>query len=129
MRGILSISIQTNHEWQGELLRAGTRQYFYTSPREATEARGTGVWDYLVGFDGWYHSHGADSHGVFEDERFSNPRTCPRNGDRKYCDTMISDDTGKPGYLITPSGRMKRYDADPKRQCNGKITEIGRTDP
>jgi hypothetical protein len=66
-----------------------------------------------------YHSHGANSHGQYDDEHFSGAQ-----GDKAW-----SDDNQVPLYLVTPAGVMQRYDPDPNRQLGGSVTQIGGVGP
>jgi RHS repeat-associated protein len=110
---ILKPSLKNNREYDGEIVRLGAGKYIYTKPREGPdESHGSPINTNVAGFAGWYHSHGADSHGKYDDEHFS-----PDDKD-------ISDGTGKPGYVVTPHGKKLRYDADPNKQEKGKITDI-----
>lgn len=70
----------------------------------------------IEGYAGAYHSHAPLAHLGWDDENFS-------PGDKK-----LADDTGEPTYVLTPSGSIRRYDADPERAGNGTETTIGRVE-
>ena len=101
-------------EYGGEIIRDQVLGlYTYTSPRTNGAAASVTINSGAQGFDGWYHSHGANSNGQYNDNDFSR------------ADKGISDSHGKPGYLVTPSGAMKRYDPDPTNARMGPVTLIG----
>jgi hypothetical protein len=104
-------SLQEDREYSGEVVRA-RGGYQYTAPRRygqhSSEVR-TGT----LGYEAGYHSHGADNPG-YDDENFS-----PQ--DRK-----VADDSGKPMYVLTPSGNLMRYDPDASRKGNGVTTKVAK---
>ena len=57
----------------------------------------------------WWHTHGANDPG-YDNENFSGA-----SGDKGY-----SDATGKPGYVATPSGTIKKYDPADKSETTLK---------
>ncbi len=63
-------------------------------------------------YEGYWHSHGANSHGVYDDEHFS------------PADKAAADNTGKPAYVSTPGDSMKKYTPGPSG-TNGKGTVSG----
>jgi RHS repeat-associated protein len=68
-------------------------------------------------FAGDVHSHGARSFGVYNDESFSTGRGGDIEGIKQ---------TKQPGYLVTPSGRMLKYDPNVDRNPSGAVEEMGR---
>jgi hypothetical protein len=106
-------SIKEDREYDGELVKTAPGHYRYAPGRSGTQSHGSPINDQVPGFAGWYHSHGADSHGKYDDEHFSPD------------DKTISDDTRTPGFVITPHGRMFRYDPDPKKNHQGPVSKIG----
>ncbi len=125
MQQIAAPSVAQNIEYQGEIVNTGG-EWTFTPPRPGAGAQGT-VSPSTPGYDGYYHSHGASSGGAYLDEDFSYADPWGRGGDKG-----IADRTGKPGYLVTPSGTMKRYDPDPNypnSRGQGATTILGTAHP
>ena len=111
VRVMRSASYPLGREYGGEIVGNGSL-FTFTGPRAGSEA-GFSPNTSLASFEGDYHSHGADSKGKYLDEVFS------------PTDKQGIDGTGKPGFLVTPKGVMKRYDPDANKQQNGTVTVIG----
>ncbi len=95
-------------EFAGELV-ASSGGFRYTGPRAGGPASAN-VYPSRRNYEGAYHSH-ADLPG-YDRERFS------------PADKNLADRTGKPIYLLTPSGSGLRYDPDPKRAGGGNESII-----
>jgi len=121
MRKIEKRSVKQDREYSGEIVKLGPGRYEYTAPQRGDQASSP-VDTHVSDYDGYYHSHGAND-PQYDNEHFSGC-TAPDT-----CDKSIADDTGKPGYVVTPSGRMLRYDPDPKKKQQGNVTQIGQTTP
>lgn len=118
-RGMQSVhgrSVREDREYGGEIVSAPGGGFQHTKGRGGSE-HNVGIRTSTQGYEGAYHTHGADNPG-YDDENFSD------DGDKK-----LADDTQKPVYVATPSGRMMRYDPDPNRNRQGRETEIGRIKP
>ena len=61
----------------------------------------------------WYHTLGDDD-PAYDNSAFSNE------------DKLISDMTEKSNYMVDPKGFIRRYDPDPNKEGNGKVTKLGR---
>lgn len=119
MRSVYSKSVKENREYAGEVVRLGAGKFVYTEGQGGTVASSP-VDVGISGYAGFYHSHGADSHGKYDDEHFSGA-----GGDEE-----IADRTGKPRYVVTPKGAMLRYDPDPKKKpLAGTVTSVGSITP
>jgi RHS repeat-associated protein len=119
MSSIYQASLADNQERGGEIVALGKGRYVYAPPRGG-DVSGFELHANVPGYDGYYHSHGAKDPNYLSEEFSScSPPTS--------CDKSVADKYQKPGYLVTPSGRMLRYDPDPKKQQNGKTTDIGST--
>ena len=82
MQRVEKRSIKEDREYDGEIVQTSPGHYRYEPARRGPDRNhGSPINDKVKGFAGWYHSHGADSHGQFFDERFSPD------------DKTISDDT------------------------------------
>jgi hypothetical protein len=92
--------------------------FTYTGPRRGSES-GFQPDPSAAGFTGVFHSHGTNSHVIYNDEHFSE-----QGGDKDW-----SDYHNTTLYLVTPSGVMQRYDADPNRQRRGTVTVVGHMGP
>jgi RHS repeat-associated protein len=79
---------------------------------------------------GMFHNHTALS-GAWENflgkmgyspEDFSDEAPAPGAiaGDKAVC-----DEVGMPNYLLTPSGKWKKYHPDPKKKLKGKVEDFG----
>jgi len=112
MTKIYKPSVAVDREYVGELQDIGLGLHAYTQGRQVGQAGGVFNSD-LPGYEGYYHSHGADSHGRYDDDNFSGP------------DKRSADRRSVPAYLITPKGVMKRYDYDPNKKEQGAVTTIG----
>jgi RHS repeat-associated protein len=116
MQSIYTESVAEDREYVGDVVKENSGDYNYTAGiRQGRE--GSEVDASVPGYEGYYHSHGAPSNGVFDDEHFS---------DR---DKRTADRHDKPGYVVTPSGRMLRYDPTPYHPTMGGTTEIGTVHP
>jgi hypothetical protein len=114
-------------EYGGEIIEIfsgsnGTSVYTFTGPR--TDAVEDGFSPDLTrnGFAGTYHSHGASSFGAYRDEEFSSD---PVYG----ADIEVIGASAQPGYLVTPSGRMLKYDPNLPSSSPDRIQEIGTVPP
>ena len=116
MQSVNSTSVKENREYYGDLEKHIGGDYTYTPGVPLGEAGGV-INTHVPGYEGYYHSHGADSHGVYDDEHFS-----PE-------DKRVGDRHNKPAYLVTPSGRMFRYDPNPTTPLQGPVTQIGTAHP
>ena len=94
MRDIYGPSTEKDREHGGELYRKPDGSFSYTKPRMGDQ-HSVAIRPKSPGYEGYYHSHGAESGPKYDDEHFSKP------------DKQIAIDTGKPAYLVTPSGAMK----------------------
>jgi uncharacterized protein RhaS with RHS repeats len=113
IRAANPVSIREDVEYAGEIVERGSGNYFYTVPRRGTRASSRSN-RFVTGFEGSYHTHGADSKGLFRDEEISGS------------DKDFIDQSGKPGYVGTPSGRVLKYDPDPAKKRGGASTDITR---
>lgn len=116
MQSIYTKSVAEDREYVGDVVKEHSGDYNYTAGiRQGRE--GSEVDASVPGYEGYYHSHGAASNGVFDDEHFS---------DR---DKLTADRYDKPAYVVTPSGRMLRYDPTPYHPTMGASTDIGTVHP
>jgi RHS repeat-associated protein len=104
-------SIKENREYAGEIVKTGNGEYYYTTAKKGTTA-GSQTDPNVPGYAADYHTHGADSKGVYDDEHFS------------PADKQTNDQSGKPGFLGTPSGKVLRYDPDPNNKQQGPVTDV-----
>jgi RHS repeat-associated protein len=120
MRVIEQPSVRENREYEGEILNI-EGLWTVEGPRPFSATHGTVLWA-LPGYDGFFHSHGRELRG-YDNENFSpdDPTEAGLDGDKGTADM-----TGKPAYLVTPRGVMKRYDPDPNKQGKGTVTILGR---
>ena len=88
-------SITENIEYGGWIFEENDR-FTYDEPRPGTVDSVEIPWPRPED-RAWFHTHGATLPG-YDNENFSDP------------DRSISDTTGKPAYLGTPEGRIRRYD-------------------
>ena len=114
MRKVYDRSVRENTEYGGELVRSG-RGFRFTTPKRGNEAS-VPIDPNVRHYEGAYHSHGA-ADPRYDSENFSDE------------DRDVADATQRPVYVVTPSGRMRRYDADPQRQRQGVESEIGQVRP
>lgn len=119
MQSIWKRSVDENREYGGEIVNLGGL-WRIEGPRKG-DISAIPLYPGLPGYDGYFHSHGAYKKG-YANEAFSRDDPNTQELDR---DKGIADRTGKPGYLVTPSGVMKRYDPDPNKKGQGKITVVG----
>lgn len=110
-------------EYGGELLDLGQGVYTYTEPRTDGLAAGFTPDLGAPGYAGDYHSHGASSFGRYGDEYFSSAAN--NHGDPGDIEGIEA--AGQPGYLVTPSGRMLKYDPDRTRNPTRSIILLGLT--
>lgn len=112
MQDICEQSKKKNREYDGELTTRPDGKHTYSEPRKGDESHGSPIRTKTPGYDGYYHSHGADSYGKYDDEHFS------------PADKKIADNTCKPAYVVTPKNKMLRYDPDSKKKQMGPVTPI-----
>ncbi|HWM24140.1 MAG TPA: DUF4329 domain-containing protein [Chthoniobacterales bacterium] len=122
MTDIARISVQKDLEFGGELYLREDGKFSYTAPREGGQ-HNSPMLKKIPNYEGYYHSHGKESGPKYDGENFSGK---PNDHLDKKSDKKLADDTQKPGYLVTPSGEMKRYDPDPDKQRNGPVTTLGK---
>jgi RHS repeat-associated protein len=113
-RDIHPLTKKSRCEYAGEILERDDGTYTYTEPRRGTKGSAE-VYPNRRGVVGTYHSHPTS-------EKFSGSPGDPAhvNSDKK-----VADDSGKPNYVVTPRGHVKRYDPDPNKNRGGKETTIG----
>lgn len=116
MQSVNATSIKENREYAGVIQKDSRGDFTYSKGIPLGVAGGR-LDIHVPNYEGYYHSHGANSHGQYDDEHFSDP------------DKRAADRPDKPGYLVTPSGRMFRYDPDPTHKLRGPVTPIGTTHP
>jgi hypothetical protein len=104
------------YEYGGEIVPDRKGGYRYTGPNGGQKAS-VGVDLANPDVTAGYHNH-PPLEG-YDAEHFS---TSP--GDKQ-----VSDDAQKSSYLLTPTGRILRYDPDPAREQNGPVTQIGQLPP
>lgn len=116
MSEILERSVTENREFAGEII-ADDNGYRYTPARRGSVAGAT-INIGISAYEGAYHSHGATDRRYLS-EVFSD------------ADRAIADRTRKPSFVVTPTGRMLRYDAhrDPRLRLQGTERSIGRIQP
>jgi RHS repeat-associated protein len=100
-------------EYAGEIVADRQGGFRYSKPRTSRSQTTAPVRPTRQNYEGLYHSHVAAPGYLVEE--FS-----PTN------DKRLGDDHGKPVYLLTPSGLIKRYDPDPAKQRQGNVSVIGR---
>ncbi len=117
IKDINPTSIKQNIEYAGKIYKNADGTYSYTDPLGGDE-RTSDVGHCPPGKDdeGDYHTHANAKNG----EDFS------------YVDKEGNDENGKPGYLGTPSGKIKKYTPNPnnpyqykKKGTGGPTTTIG----
>jgi hypothetical protein len=103
--------MRERREFGGEIVQDSDGGFWYTGPRRGLRTQVT-LYPRISGYEGAYHGHAGWT----------------RKGAEVFSpdDMRIADEFGKPMYLVTPSGRMLRYDPDPERKRQGPVTEIGR---
>lgn len=89
--------------------------YRYTTARPGGATR-CGVRVGRPDYEGAYHTH-PDPTPTTRPEEFSGDPG--EDGDKR-----LGDQYGKPVYLKTPSGAIKRYDPDPAKKRGGQVTTI-----
>lgn len=102
-------SVQEDVEYGGEVVRRGSG--FRYTQRRGTEASVSIDTD-ARGYEAAWHTHGGPN-PRYDSEKFSDN------------DRDIADNTEKPIYVVTPSGRMKRYEPDPNKNRMEPEAEIG----
>lgn len=122
MQKIYKRSVNEDREYGGEIVEARNgKGYVYTHGRADREAAFTPNLN-IKGYAGAYHSHGANN-PKYDNEVFSGCKA------PDSCDKSVGDEFKQPIYLVTPSGKMLRYDPDPTGQQGGPTTAIGQVVP
>lgn len=70
-----------------------------------------------------YHTHGCCEPN-YNNEMFSGIGSDPNDPAAVESDAALSDRLGAPSYLGTPTGSRLRYDPDPSRPRNGRVSNI-----
>jgi RHS repeat-associated protein len=93
VRDINPTSIQQSIEYAGRVYQNFDGSYSYTPPNPGTAA-GSNPGRVPIGTQnaGYYHTHGSNSNGVYDDEHFS------------PTDQNLAEQEGQPGFLGTPQG-------------------------
>ena len=112
MRDIYGPSVTKDREHGGELYKKPDGSFSYTEPREGGP-HSVGIRPGCPNYEGYYHSHGAESGPKYDDENFSGP------------DKKLANDTEKPAYVVTPSGQMKKYDPSERGLFKNPVTNMG----
>ena len=127
IQNINGTSIEQNLEYAGEIYRDVNGVYSYDQPRAGDESGSTTSISYIPSGTGYvadYHTHGANSNGVYDDEHFSTP-TWDAQGNYMPGDTGTNNidamryGTFVGGFLGTPGGRIEFYNA-----ATGSITVL-----
>jgi hypothetical protein len=111
IRDINPTSIKEAVEYAGRIYRNPDDTYSYTEPRRGSRKRShPGSCPAGTSPAGDYHTHGELEH--YYDEDFSDD------------DMKGNDKCGLPGYLGTPTGKIKKYTPVPGKPLGGKVDTI-----
>ena len=112
MEDIHKRSVSSDREYGGALYKKPDGSFSYTEPHRG-DSHSVGIRAGCPKFEGYYHSHGAESGPKYNDEQFSKT------------DKQIAINTGKPAYVVTPSGAMKKYNPAKRGFLKNPISRMG----
>ncbi|MDX2227876.1 MAG: RHS repeat-associated core domain-containing protein [Verrucomicrobiae bacterium] len=115
-----------NNDWEyiANIYQDKDGKYSYTEPKTQENPHSSSLSKKNIpqgtSYNSNIHSHGAPSEG-YNDEEFSGSPDDPCD---RSTDKAVSDTRGSSGYLVTPSGKVKKYTPNGSYRA-GTVTTIG----
>lgn len=111
LNDIYGPSVKKDREYGGYIYQNKDGTYSYTKAKKGEQHGISDLGPKPSTATADYHSHGAESGPAYDDENFS------------PTDKKDNRNTGLDGYLVTPSGQMKKYDPS-----SDTVSDIGKVD-